>query len=34
MDKVKWGIMSTAKIGAEKVVPAMQNSTYCDIQAL
>jgi predicted dehydrogenase len=34
MDKVRWGIMSTADIGAIKVVPAMQNSTYCDIQAV
>ena len=34
MDKVKWGIMSTANIGATKVIPAMQNGTHCDIQAL
>jgi len=34
MDKVRWGIMSTAEIGAAKVIPAMQNSPYCDIQAL
>jgi len=34
MNKVKWGIMSTADIGAVKVIPAMQNSTLCDIQAL
>jgi predicted dehydrogenase len=34
MDKVRWGIMSTAEIGAKKVIPAMQNSTHCDIQAL
>jgi predicted dehydrogenase len=34
MDKVKWGIMSTAEIGATKVIPAMQNSTYCDIHAV
>lgn len=34
MDKVKWGIMSTANIGATKVIPAMQNSTHCDIHAL
>jgi predicted dehydrogenase len=34
MDKVRWGIMSTAAIGAAKVIPAMQNSSYCDIQAL
>jgi predicted dehydrogenase len=34
MDKVRWGIMSTADIGAVKVIPAMQNGTHCDIQAL
>jgi predicted dehydrogenase len=34
MDKVRWGIMSTADIGATKVIPAMQNSTHCDIQAV
>ncbi|CAB1062790.1 NAD binding oxidoreductase [Olavius sp. associated proteobacterium Delta 1] len=34
MDKVKWGIMSTAGIGATKVIPAMQNSKHCDIQAI
>ena len=34
MDKVRWGIMSTAEIGAAKVIPAMQKSVYCDIQAL
>ena len=34
MDKVRWGIMSTAEIGAAKVIPAMQNSSHCDIRAL
>jgi len=34
MDKVRWGIMSTADIGATKVIPAMQKSTHCDIQAI
>jgi len=34
MEKVRWGIMSTAAIGAVKVIPAMQNSTHCDIQAV
>jgi predicted dehydrogenase len=33
MNKVRWGIMSTADIGATKVIPAMQNGTHCDIQA-
>ena len=34
MQKVKWGIISTAKIGWEKVIPAMQNGELCDIQAI
>ena len=34
MDKVTWGIMSTANIGATKVIPAMQKGTHCDIQAV
>ncbi len=34
MKKVCWGILSTAKIGVEKVIPAMQTSKYCDIIAI
>lgn len=34
MSKVRWGIISTAKIGMEKVIPAMQQSQYCDITAI
>jgi len=34
MKKVRWGIISTAKIGVEKVIPAMQSSQYCDIVAI
>jgi predicted dehydrogenase len=34
MDKVKWGVLSTAKIGLEKVIPAMQRGQYCDIHAI
>ena len=34
MDKIRWGILSTAKIGREKVIPAMQNSTYCSVSAI
>ncbi len=34
MQKVRWGIISTAKIGTEKVVPAMQQSSHCDIVAI
>jgi predicted dehydrogenase len=34
MKKVRWGILSTAKIGIEKVIPAMQSGKYCDIVAI
>jgi len=34
MKKVAWGILSTAKIGREKVIPAMQSAQHCDIQAI
>jgi len=34
MDKVRWGILSTAKIGTEKVIPAMQRARYCEIAAI
>ena len=34
MKKVKWGILSTAKIGREKVIPAMQKSELCEIVAI
>ena len=33
-DKLRWGIVSTAKIGTEKVIPAMQQSQFCDIVAI
>ncbi len=34
MKKVAWGVLSTAKIGVEKVIPAMQKAAYCDIVAI
>jgi len=34
MAKVRWGILSTAKIAREKVIPGMQASAYCDIAAI
>ena len=34
MKKVVWGILSTAKIGREKVIPAMQAAGYCDVRAI
>jgi predicted dehydrogenase len=33
-NKIRWGIISTAKIGMQQVIPAMQQSEYCDIQAI
>ncbi len=32
--KVRWGVLSTAKIGWEKVIPAMQKSEWCSIDAI
>jgi predicted dehydrogenase len=34
IQKVKWGILSTAKIGREKVIPAMQQGQFCHISAV
>lgn len=34
MQKVRWGILSTAKIGREKVVPALQAGSYCTVDAI
>ncbi len=34
MNKVVWGILSTAKIGVEKVIPGMQKSALCEIRAI
>ena len=34
MKKVAWGILGTAKIAREKVVPALQASQLCDVQAV
>ncbi len=31
MTKVRWGVLSTAKIGIEKVLPAMQQGSHCEI---
>ena len=32
--KVKWGILSTAKIGRQKVIPAMQKGRYIQVDAI
>jgi predicted dehydrogenase len=34
MKKVSWGVLSTAKIGWEKVIPAMQQGALCSIDAI
>ena len=34
MSKIRWGILSTAKIGREKVIPAIQNSNLCEVAAI
>jgi len=34
MRKVVWGVLSTARIGTEKVIPAMQRSGCCEVRAI
>jgi predicted dehydrogenase len=34
MKKVVWGVLSTAKIGWEKVIPAMLKSEHCEVRAI
>ena len=34
MSKVRWGILSTAKIGTLKVIPAMQQGQHCEVTAI
>lgn len=34
MNKLRWGVLSTAKIGVGKVIPAMQRSQLCSIDAI
>src|SRR5947209_1880688 len=34
MQKVRWGVLSTATIGTGQVIPAMQQGTYCEIVAI
>ena len=34
MQKLRWGILSTAKIGTEKVIPAMQQGARCEVVAI
>lgn len=34
MSKIRWGILSTAKIGLDKVIPAMKLGTYSEVAAI
>jgi predicted dehydrogenase len=34
MSKVRWGVLSTANIGLQKVLPAMQQGTLCEVVAI
>jgi predicted dehydrogenase len=34
MKKVVWGVLGTAKIGTQKVIPAMQRSGWCEVRAI
>lgn len=34
MEKLRWGILSTARIGTEKVIPALQRSAYGEVVAI
>lgn len=34
MNRLRWGILSTAKIGVDKVIPAMQRGALCQVVAI
>jgi predicted dehydrogenase len=34
MTKIRWGILSTARIGTKQVIPAMQQGQYCEVTAI
>src|ERR1035437_829202 len=34
MKKIRWGVLSTARIGREKVIPALQKSLYGQVDAI
>lgn len=34
MDKIRWGILSTAGIGIRKVIPALQRGQFCTVTAI
>jgi len=33
-DQIRWGILSTAKIGTVQVIPAMQSGDFCEVAAI
>lgn len=33
-DKVRWGVLSTAKIAVKKVIPGMQQGNWCEVTAI
>jgi len=33
-NKVRWGVLSTAKIGTKKVIPAMQKGEWSSVTAI
>lgn len=34
MEKVQWGVLSTARIGTAKVIPGLQKSPWCEVRAI
>lgn len=34
MTTIRWGVLSTAKIGTQKVIPALQEGEFCDVTAI
>ncbi len=34
MDKIRWGVLSTAKIGLKSVIPALQTGRYSEVTAI
>ncbi|HDS08348.1 MAG TPA: Gfo/Idh/MocA family oxidoreductase, partial [Bacteroides sp.] len=34
MEKIRWGIIGTAKIGIEHVIPALQHGKYSEVAAI
>ena len=34
MTKIRWGVLSTARIGTKQVIPAMQQGQYCEVTAI